>query len=94
MAHTTGPAGRTLWVRFAARVVTRRQVAFFQVSGLAGVAAIGLIVAAVESGGDSVLGRLGFWAGVAAACLGVGGTVWAWLAIRWVDHHGQWGQTA
>jgi hypothetical protein len=81
---------RPLWVRIAARAGTKRQTALVQVGGLVLLAGIGFLVAAVESGSSSFLGRLGLLLGLAGAGLCAGAALWSWLAVRWVDRNSKW----
>jgi hypothetical protein len=81
---------RPWWVKFAARRGTKRHNALVQVNVLALVAVIGLLLAAVETGSTSLLGRIGLPLDLLLGCLAAAAAVWSWLAIRWVDRHGGW----
>jgi hypothetical protein len=81
---------RPWWVKFAARRGTKRHNALVQVNVLCLVAVIGFLLAAVESGSTSLLGRVGLPLDLLVGGLSATAAVWSWLAIRWVDRHGGW----
>jgi hypothetical protein len=84
--------GRPLWVRFAARKGTKRPTVRLQILSTALIAAVGLAVAGIEAGSDSLLGRVAFPLGLAVSCFAAGATLWSWLSLRWVDRNAKWAE--
>jgi peptidoglycan/LPS O-acetylase OafA/YrhL len=85
---------RPLWVRAAARKGTMRRTVRLQILSMVLMAAVGLAVAGIEAGSDSLLGRLAFPLGLTSGCIAACAALWSWLALRWVDRNDKWAEAA
>jgi hypothetical protein len=81
---------RPLWVRLVIREGMKRSAALALVGIFGLLAGIGLLVAAIASGSNSILGALALPLALAGACLCATGAPWSWLAVSRVDGNGKW----
>ncbi len=82
---------RPLWVRFGAREGTKRQTALTQVGGFVLLTCVGILVAGIESGGNSMMGSLALPVALGGAGVCGVAALWSWLVVRWVDRNSKWG---
>ena len=79
------------WVLIALRHGKRRDAAVFAIL-VAILGQLSLIFAIVAIWNESTSGRILFCLQLLGGCIFLGGAIWYWLAIRWIDRKGQWGK--
>lgn len=81
---------RPFWVWLAVGRASTRSTALskFTIRGLN--LAILLAITGVESASESLLGKIAFALGLGGMVLNMMVAICVWLAVRWVDRHGEW----
>jgi hypothetical protein len=82
---------RPRWVRLALGRISTRRVALSQCTALlANLIMLLACIALPLSGSETLFGMIGLGVVLAGMVVDLILILWVWLAVRWVDRHGQW----